>query len=73
MTPQPKKEKMQKPVTTPKRDVSLPKDTDQPQNAPSSKKGLKEKPDTSSTAKRKVDTPKDADQPQNEPATKPKR
>jgi hypothetical protein len=73
MTPSPKKERVQKPVTTPKRDVSTPKGAEAivGQGEPKAKKERTQKPVT--TPKRDVSTPKDADQPQGEPATKPKR
>jgi hypothetical protein len=71
--PSPKKERVQKPVTTPKRDVSTPKGAEAivGQGEPKAKKERTQKP--VATPKRDVSTPKDADQPQGEPATKPKR
>ncbi len=72
MTPEPKKERMQKPATTPK-GVSTPTGAEGivAKGEPKAKKERAQKPVTET--KRAVSTPKDADQPTNEPATKPKR
>ncbi|HEV2008731.1 MAG TPA: hypothetical protein VGQ88_08420, partial [Burkholderiales bacterium] len=44
MAPQPKQERVQKPVTPPKRDSGNLKDADQPQTSPSSKQERTQKP-----------------------------